>query len=246
MTSWRNAWQSAAITRIADETPTCKSFVLRPAQWGPFLPGQHIDVRLTAEDGYTAVRSYSITSAPSDTTELEIVVQRLRDGEVSSYFHDVAVVGDTIELRGPFTEHFVWRPERDGAALLVAGGSGVAPFVSMIRHRATVPDAPSLALLYSSRTWQEIIHREELQQQRSAQAGLRVVVALTRETRAERPDAAYFRRIDSAMMRDVLAGFDGSPSCYVCGNNGFVGAATDALRMAGVATDRIRTERYGE
>lgn len=246
-TSWRNVWQSAEITRISDETPTCKTFALRPVRWSPFLPGQHIDVRLTAEDGYTAVRSYSITSAPTDETELELVIQRLRDGEVSSYFHDVAVVGDVIEIRGPFTEHFVWRPERDGTALLVAGGSGVAPFVSMIRHRATVPAAPSMTLLYSSRTLDEVIYHDELRRQRSTQAGLRLVLALTRDVRAEATTADYVRRIDAAMVRNVLAGFAEPPqSCYVCGNNGFVGAAVDALRSGGVRSDHIRTERYGE
>src|ERR1700712_3392655 len=118
----RNSWQDARIESIVQQTPTVKSFVFRPAQWPTFLPGQHVDVRLTAPDGYEARRSYSLTSAPGDAT-FELAIERLNDGEVSPYFHDVAQVGDVIEVSGPFAEHFVWRPAQDGATLMIGGGS---------------------------------------------------------------------------------------------------------------------------
>ena len=175
-----HAWQDAAIERITVETPTVKTFALRPARATTFLAGQHVDVRLTAPDGYAAVRSYSITSAPDHTDTIEIAVERLRDGEVSPYFHDIAEVGDTIEIRGPFTHHFVWHPAKDGAALLVGGGSGVAPLMSMIRHRANVTGAAPATLLYSARTWNDVIFREELLRHETLQPDLQLRFAVTR------------------------------------------------------------------
>ncbi len=245
-----NEWQDAVIERITVETPTVKSFVLRPTRTVTFLAGQHVDVRLTAPDGYAAVRSYSLTSAPDHNDTIEIAVERLRDGEVSPYFHDVAEGGDTIEIRGPFTHHFVWRPELDGAALLVGGGSGVAPFMSMLRHRAGVIGAAHAMLLYSARTWNDVIFREELLRQETLQAGLQLRFAITRGSLSDGAAARgadYVRRVDETMLREIVAAMPVAPAlCFVCGNNGFVGTVADALVAIGVPPATIRTERYGE
>ncbi|MEO7521831.1 MAG: ferredoxin reductase [Gemmatimonas sp.] len=241
------AWQQATIVSIEKATPTVKTLVFRPQRWRAFLPGQHLEVRLTAPDGYTAQRSYSITSSPGEPETFELEIERLRDGEVSPWFHDVAEAGDTVETRGPFTEHFVWRPEHDGNVLLVAGGSGVAPFMSMVRHRATMSNAPGMTLLYSARTWSDIIERDELQRHAENQQGLRVLFALTRETSLPSGVHGYSRRIDEAMLRELVAARSDRPrTSFVCGNNGFVGTVADGLVRIGVRPGTIRTERYGE
>ena len=241
------AWQEATIVSIESATPTVKTLVFRPQRWRTFLPGQHIEVRLTAPDGYVAQRSYSITSSPGDADTCELAIERLADGEVSPWFHDVAKAGDRVEVRGPFTEHFVWRPEHDGSVLLVGGGSGVAPFMSMVRHRAALASAPAMTLLYSARTWRDTIVRDELRRHGENQHGLRVLFALTRDTSLPAGLRGYARRIDEAMLREVLAAMSERPrTSFVCGNNGFVGTVADALVEIGVPPDTIRTERYGE
>jgi ferredoxin-NADP reductase len=240
----RAEWQEAVIERIAYETPTVRGFVLRPRAWRPFLPGQHVDIRLTAPDGYRALRSYSVSSAPETRGTIELTIERLDDGEVSPYFHEVAQVGDTVELRGPFTEHFVWRSEGSGPVLLAGGGSGVAPLMSMVRHRAHVPNPAPMALVYSARTWADVIFREELLAQEGAQSGLRVVFCLTRDA-AHRP-GDYTRRIDAAILTDTMASLGGPPSLtFVCGANRFVETVADALVALGIPPSTIRTERYG-
>lgn len=243
-------WQDAVIEGITAETPTVKTFRLRPQRAVTFLAGQHIDVRLTAPDGYAAVRSYSITSSPTDTSVLEIAVERLRDGEVSPFFHDVAEAGDTIEIRGPFTRHFVWRPERDGAALMVGGGSGIAPLMAMVRHRAAFAEAAPATLLYSARTWNDVIFRDELLSHEAAQHGFQLRFAITRGSLSDGVSARgvdYDRRVDEGVLRDVIAAMPTAPVlAFVCGNNGFVNGVADAMIAAGVDTAAIRTERYGE
>lgn len=245
-----NEWQEAVIERITAETPTVKTFVLRPTRATTFLAGQHVDVRLTAPDGYAAVRSYSLTSAPEHNDTIEIAVERLRDGEVSPYFHDVAEVGDAIEIRGPFTRHFVWRPAQDGAALLVGGGSGVAPLMSMIRHRANATGAAPATLLYSARTWNDVIFREELLRHETLQHDVQLRFAITRGNLSDGTAARgadYVRRADDAMLRDVVGLMPTPPAlCFVCGNNGFVNTVASALVAIGIDAARIRTERYGE
>lgn len=245
-----NAWEEAVIERITAETPTVKTFALRRARATTFLAGQHVDVRLTAPDGYAAQRSYSITSAPDHHDTIEIAVERLRDGEVSPWFHDVANVGDSIEIRGPFTHHFVWRPALDGSALLVGGGSGVAPLMSMIRHRANVTGAAPVTLLYSARTWNDVIFREELLRHEMLQRDIQLRVAITRGSLSDGTAARgadYVRRVDDAMLHDVVRAMPVPPAlCFVCGNNGFVGAVADALVAIGIDPLNIRTERYGE
>jgi ferredoxin-NADP reductase len=237
-------WQRAEIVAVTRITPTVCSVRLRPAQWRPFLAGQHVDVRLTADDGYAAQRSYSVASSPDDTGTLELVIERLADGEVSSYFHDGATPGDVLELRGPFAEHFVWRPERAGAVLLAAGGSGVAPFLSMVRQRARLVDPPPMALLYSARTWDALIARDELLDHERVQPRLTLTVCLTREQAHRATDFA--RRVDRPILDAVLARLGTPPTeAFVCGANRFVGAVADLLVGAGLSPGTIRTERYG-
>jgi ferredoxin-NADP reductase len=242
------AWQEAVIERIVQETPTVKSFVLRPSRAFSFVPGQHIDVRLTAPDGYEAHRSYSIASAPDDSGTFQLAIEVLKRGEVSPYFHEVAIPGDVIEIRGPFATHFVWHPESDEGVLLVGGGSGVAPLMSMVRYRAHVASPPPMTLLYSARSWSDVIFCNELLEHERTQRGLTVLFCITRDaTGAPAGRVADFtRRIDGVIVRDVLTRVPEMPSnCFVCGGNGFVGAVADALIDAGVLASQIRTERYG-
>ena len=159
--SERIVWQDAVVTSVVDQTPAAKSFFLKPPQWRGFIAGQHVDVRLTAPDGYQAERSYSIGSAPGGDT-IELTVEKLDDGEVSPFFHDVVQQGDTIEMRGPIGGHFNWRPEDGAPILLIGGGSGVVPLVSMLRHRAAVAPQVRMVLVYSARRFDEVIFRDEL------------------------------------------------------------------------------------
>ncbi|MBC8086769.1 MAG: oxidoreductase, partial [Phycisphaerae bacterium] len=157
-------WQEATIEAVKVETLTVKSFVLRPRTFHPFCAGQHVEVRLTAPDGYQAHRSYSICSSPHVKGTIELAIEELPTGEVSPYFHEVAQIGDVVETRGPFTTHFAWRPEEHGEVLLIGGGSGVAPLMSMVRLRAALSHAPPMTLVYSARSWRDVIFREELLQ----------------------------------------------------------------------------------
>ena len=244
----RNLWQDATIERIEVATPRVKTFVLRPETIHPHLPGQHIDVRLTAPDGYEAHRSYSIASAPDDSGTFQLAIEVLQRGEVSPYFHAVAQTGDTIAVRGPFTTHFVWRPATDGAVLLVGGGSGVAPLMSMVRHRARVIDAPAMTLLYSARSWEDVIFRDELLLAERQQSGLRVFFCITRDVANAPPSrvADFTRRIDHLIIRAVMDAMPLKPAtCFVCGNNSFVGAVADALVDVGMPAHEVKTERYG-
>ncbi len=243
-----NLWQEAVIEEIANATPSVKTFVLRPKYLQPFIPGQHIDVRLTAPDGYEAHRSYSITSAPDSSGTFQLAVELLKDGEVSPYFHEVAIVGDVIDVRGPFATHFVWRPATDGAVLLVGGGSGVAPLMSMVRHRAHIADALPMTLLYSARSWAEVIFRDELLQAEQQQPGLCVLFGITRDISNAPPlrAADFTQRIDDAIIRAVIERASERPAtCFVCGNNGFVGTVAVALVNAGIPARYVKTERYG-
>jgi ferredoxin-NADP reductase len=237
-------WQPAAITAIERLTPRVKSFRFLPAEPFAYRAGQHVDVRLTAPDGYTAQRSYSIASAPEAGTAIELAIERLEDGEVSPFFHEVAAVGDEIEIKGPLGGHFVWPLQEPGPVVLVGGGSGVVPLTSMARHRKAGGSKVPVALLYSSRTWDEVIFREELLALDEDGGGFDLTLALTRAPPRREKD--FGRRIDPAMIGGVLAGLPGPPTlAYVCGANAFVTAASDALIAAGMAAERIRTERYG-
>ena len=219
------------------ETARVRTLVLDIPEWGGHRAGQHVDVRLTAEDGYQAERSYSLASAPGDRPA--ITVERLHDGEVSPYLVDEVVAGDRFELRGPIGGWFVW--DADGATdplLLVAGGSGVVPLMAMLRHRRAAGSIVPAKLLYSSRTVEDIIYREELET-----LGAEVVHTLTRE---QPPGwTGYARRVDSALLAEVAQPPELNPRTYVCGPTSFVEAVADGLVALGHKPGRIRTERFG-
>lgn len=237
-------WQPATITSISRLTDRVKSFRFRPSEPFSWRAGQHVDVRLTAPDGYTAQRSYSIASAPKAGDEVELAIERLDDGEVSPFFHDVAAVGDEIELKGPLGGHFVWNADEPGPVVLIGGGSGVVPLACMIRHRVAAAAKTPVALLYSSRVWDEVIFRDELLSFDDSRDGFDLTLTLTREPPRREKD--FGRRIDPAMISDVLAKLPDRPAlAYVCGANAFVGVAADGLIAAGVTAEKIRTERYG-
>jgi len=238
-------WQPAKIGAIALQTPRVKSFFFDLAQPFAFQAGQHVDVRLTAPDGYQAQRSYSIASAPATAGVIELAVERLEEGEVSPFFHDVAVVGDSIELRGPIGGHFVWSVADGGPLLLFGGGSGIVPLMSMLRERAACRATLPTLLLYSARAWDDLIFRDELLALQDRHDGFELVFVLTREPARRERD--YARRVDAAMLAETLARVDGSARhAFVCGSNAFVEAAADALLQTGLGAALIRTERYGQ
>lgn len=244
MTEPKLRWQQATIETIVPLSRRIKSFVFSPSEPFAFRAGQHVDVRLTAPDGYQAERSYSIASAPDSGPHFELAIERLEEGEVSPFFHDVAEVGDAIELRGPIGGHFIWSIEDGGPILLIGGGSGVVPLLSILRHRAAHASMTPMGLIYSARTWEELICRDELAMMGEASDGIAVAFALTREP-ARRP-ADYSRRIDAAMVAELLARLPEAPRrTFVCGSNRFVEAATEAAISAGIPANIIRTERYG-
>jgi ferredoxin-NADP reductase len=237
-------WQQAKIAAIHPQTHRIRSFVFAPERPFGFRAGQHVDVRLTAPDGYRTERSYSIASAPGDGKTFELAIERLDDGEVSPFFHDVAAVGDEIEFRGPIGGHFVWSVGDGGPILLLGGGSGVVPLLSMVRHRAAERDATPMALIYSARVWDEVICADELIGLAERRDGFDLAFALTREP--ARRDGDFSRRIDVEMVREILARLSAPPHrAFVCGSNAFVEAAARAAIDAGLAAAIIRTERYG-
>jgi ferredoxin-NADP reductase len=223
-------WQIATVSAVTPETPRVKSFRLRLPMWMPHLPGQHYDVRLTAPDGYHAQRSYSIASSPLDEGEIELTIDRLEDGEVSPYFHDVVVEGDQVEVRGPFTSYFVWRGETP--ALLVGGGSGVVPLMGMLRHRRrTMPDL-EMRLVYSVRHADDVIYADEL--------GDETLLTFTRD--APPGWTGHTGRVDATLI--AATGLR-SGIAFVCGSDGFVEAATRLILEAGFDPAQVRTERFG-
>lgn len=226
-------WQVAEVEEIRTETPRAKTFRLRLPMWTAHLPGQHYDVRLTAPDGYRAQRSYSIASSPLQEGVVELTIDRLDNGEVSTYFHDVLVEGDRVEVRGPFASYFVWRGEQP--VLLLGGGSGVVPLMSMLRHRRLAAPQLPMRLIYSARTEPDVIYAAEL-----AELGEDVAIALTRE--APPGWGGHRGRIDAGLI--ASRAFD-SGLAFVCGSNAFVEAAVSLLLGAGYAPEAIRTERFG-
>ncbi|HUR85057.1 MAG TPA: FAD-binding oxidoreductase [Solirubrobacteraceae bacterium] len=225
-------WQLATVSAIKAQTPSVTSFRLALPMWMPHIPGQHYDVRLTAPDGYTAQRSYSIASSPLDEGEIELTIDCLADGEVSPYFHDVVEVGDEVEVRGPFASYFVWRGDEPGPVVLVGGGSGVVPLIAMLRHRRRALPGAQMRLVYSVRNAEDVIYADEL--------GEDAVLTFTREPPAGW--AGHTGRLDAGLLADAAAG---AMTAYVCGSNGFVESATGLLLEAGIDPARIRTERFG-
>ena len=235
-------WQAATLVEVVEETARTKCLVLDPPDWPGHRAGQHVDVRLTAEDGYQAQRSYSIASAPEDD-RLAITVEALPDGEVSSYLVGELRVGDKIELHGPIGGYFVWEADRTEPLLLVAGGSGVVPLMSMIRHRRATGATVAAKLLFSSRAWEDVIYRDELERLASAGDGLTVIHTLTRM----QPEGwtGYARRVDAAMLSEVGWPTSAMPASFVCGPTPFVEAVASALVLLGHAAPTIKTERFG-
>jgi ferredoxin-NADP reductase len=238
----RTLWRLAEVIEVVPETPRTKSLLLEVPGWEGHKAGQHVDVRLTAEDGYQTQRSYSIASAPEDE-RLMLTVDRLDDGEVSIYLTDVLMAGDKLELRGPIGGYFTWEAGDGGPLFLVGGGSGIAPLMAMIRHRAAAGSDVPTRLLYSSRSYEEIIFREELETLASRDSALEVIHTLTRS----RPQGwtGYDRRIDAEMLREVAWSPDESPLAYVCGSTSFVEGVADALVRLGHVPARVKTERFG-
>jgi ferredoxin-NADP reductase len=236
----RLTWRAAEVVELVPETPRVKTLRLDVPDWPGHLPGQHVDVRLTAEDGYQAQRSYSIASAPGSEA-LELTVERLEDGEVSPYLTDELRPGDRFELRGPVGGYFVWEPSRGGPLYLVAGGSGIVPLMAMLRNLAHEGGGVPASLLFSSRSWEDVIYRDELE--RLDGHGVRVVHTLTRS----QPEGwqGYDRRVDAAMLAEAGPGPDERPHVYVCGPTPFVEAVAEALVGLGHEPASIRTERFG-
>jgi ferredoxin-NADP reductase len=239
---YRTLWRIGEVGEVVVETPRTKSLVLEVPEWEGHRAGQHVDIRLTAPDGYQAQRSYSIASAPEDE-RLVLTVDRLDDGEVSPYLTEVLMAGDKLELRGPIGGYFVWEAEDGGPLLLVGGGSGVVPLMAMLRHRAAVGSGVPTRLLYSSRSYEEIIYRGELEDLAARDGSLEVIHTLTRT----RPEgwSDYDRRIDTEMLAEVAWLPDESPLAFVCGPTPLVEAVGSALVGLGHGPTRVKTERFG-
>ena len=238
----RLSWRLATVAEVRPETARVVTLALEVPGWDGHLPGQHVDVRLTAEDGYQAERGYSIASAPG-SERVELTVERLDDGEVSPYLAGELRPGDQLELRGPVGGYFVWEPGRGGPLLLVAGGSGVVPLMAMLRHRAATGSQVPARLLYSSRTIEDVIYREELDRLAAAGDGLAVTHALTRAQPAGW--SGYARRIDAVMLEEVGWRPGEHPLAYVCGPTRRVEAVAGHLVALGHDPSRVRTERFG-
>ncbi len=236
-------WQIATVKGIKAETAKVKTFTLTLPDWTPHRAGQHYDVRLTAEDGYQAQRSYSIASEPERTGEIDLTVERIEDGEVSTYMHDVLVLGDRLEVRGPIGGYFVWEAGMSEPLLLIAGGSGVVPLMSMVRHRAASGGSNPTRLLYSSRGFEDIIYYDELEKLRRGGNGLEIFHTLTRSQPASWK--GYARRIDDAMLKEVIQPLGKSPQVFICGPTLLVESAANTLVKLGVKSAGIRTERFG-
>lgn len=253
-------WQIATVTAIKLETPRVKSITLKLPDWQPHRAGQHYDIRLTAEDGYQVQRSYSIASEPERVGEIDLTVEKIDDGEVSPYIHDVLVVGDKVEVRGPIGGYFVWdanaKPQSgllriitgsgspsDLPLLLIAGGSGVVPLMSMIRHRAAAGAHTPTRLLFSSRTPDDVIYYDELERLQARMDGLEVFHTFTR---VQPPGwRGYARRIDDDMLNDIAKPLGKSAQVFICGPTPLVESAANGLVRIGIPTGQIKTERFG-
>jgi ferredoxin-NADP reductase len=240
-------WRAARVVRTRWETPRVRTLVLDVPDWPGHSAGQHLDLRLTAPDGYQAQRSYSIASAPG-ASGVEVTVERLSDGEVSPYLTDVLREGDLLDVRGPIGGYFVWTPASSRPLALVGGGSGVVPLMCMLRHRTLraadlAASVPPARLLYSARSAEDLIYRAELDRLSEMDRDLRVGYALTRA----KPTgwSGYHRRIDRGMLEDVFWRVDAAPVFYVCGPTTMVEAAATLLVDLGYPPGDVRTERFG-
>jgi ferredoxin-NADP reductase len=247
-TARRIEWRVATVVEVIEETPSTRTLLLDVPGWPGHLAGQHVDVRLTAEDGYQAQRSYSIASAPGDA-RLALTVERLEDGEVSSYLCGELHAGDQFELRGPIGGYFVWDVSVGGPLMLVAGGSGIVPLMAMLRHRANVlPDIDTrrripARVLYSSRSWNDVIYRDELARLTSSDTTLEVTHTITRDP----PPGwtGFRRRIDRTMLAEIAWPSAERPRIFVCGPTPLVESVAGALVELGHDRALVKTERFG-
>jgi ferredoxin-NADP reductase len=235
-------WRLATVIERREETPTACTLVLNAPGWPGHDAGQHVDVRLTAPDGYTAVRSYSIANAV-DGERLEITVELLPDGEVSPYLAHTVMQGNPLEVRGPIGGWFVWRPALVEPVQLVAGGSGIVPLMAMIRTRAKAQSRAPFQLLYSVRSPESIVYGVELQRRAALDAGLSVIYAYTRATPVGWPRRP--KRVDAETIAEAVLTAEQRPWCYVCGPTAFVEVVADLLIKARHDPSRIKTERFG-
>ena len=236
----RLSWQVARVIALRDETATARTITFEAATWPGHLAGQRVDVRVTAADGYSAVREYSIASV-ADGERVEITVEQVLDGEVSSYLAGVASVGDPLEVRGPIGGWFVWRAAQTEPVQLVAGGSGVVPLMAMVRARSAAGSRVPFRLLYSTRRPESVIYRDELQRRTADGLPLEYVFTRSTPTGWPRPPG----RIDASLLAATTLPPDAHPTCYVCGPTPFVEAVADLLIAAGHDAGRVRTERFG-
>ena len=234
----RLTWQTATVGTVMDETPQVRTLSLSVPDWSGHRAGQHVDIRLTADDGYQAERAYSIASAPGEP--LAITVERLDDGEVSPYLTEEAQPGDQLEVRGPVGGYFVWEAESGGPLLLAAGGSGVVPLRAILRHRSLVHSSVPVRLLYSSRSWEDVIYKSEFD---GPPEGVEVIHTLTR---SQPPSwKGYARRVDARMLAEVAWPAAEGPLAYVCGPTSFVESVATGLVGLGYPAGRVKTERFG-
>jgi ferredoxin-NADP reductase len=236
-------WQAGTVTAIRPETRQAKSFTLGLPKWIAHRAGMHYDVRLTAPDGYQTERSYSVASPPEQVGTIELTVERIEDGEVSPYLHDVVVTGDQIEVRGPIGGYFVWDVALGGPLLLIGGGSGVVPLMAMLRHRAAQHATVPARILYSSRTPDDVIYRQELDTLAAGDRGFAAFFTFTRQ--APPGWTGYQRRIDPRMLGEVIKPFGMQARVYVCGPTLLVESVATALAQMGLPIEQIRTERFG-
>jgi ferredoxin-NADP reductase len=234
----RLTWQTATVSSVVDETATVRTLSLEVPDWAGHRAGQHLDVRLTSDDGYRAERSYSIATAPGEP--VTITVERLDDGEVSPYLTEDVRPGDQFEIRGPIGGYFVWDPVDGGPLLLLAGGSGIVPLRAILRHRAREESPVPVRLLYSSRSWADVIYRTELNQRAE---GVAVIETLTRMQPAGW--TGYARRVDQQMLTEVAWSATQAPLAYACGPTSFVESVAVGLVALGYPPGRVKTERFG-
>jgi ferredoxin-NADP reductase len=236
-------WRVGTVVALHDETATARTITLEVPDWPGHVAGQHVDVRLTASDGYSAVRSYSIASAPNSEARVELTVERLPNGEVSPYLTQELGVDDRLELRGPIGGWFVWRPEQTEPIQLVAGGSGIVPLMAMIRSRASAGSTAKFRMLYSVREPGAVLYRDELQALSDHDSSVNISYAYTRSAPKDWPRPPG--RIDAALIEQTTWPSNLSPTSYVCGPTSFVETASRLLTAIGNNPDKIRTERFG-
>ncbi|HMH44766.1 MAG TPA: ferredoxin reductase [Pyrinomonadaceae bacterium] len=238
-------WRVGTVVALHDETATARTITLEVSDWPGHVAGQHVDVRLTASDGYSAVRSYSIASAPNSERRVELTVERLPDGEVSPYLTQEIAVSDRLELRGPIGGWFVWRAQQTEPIQLVAGGSGIVPLMAMIRSRALAGSSSTapFRLLYSVREPQAVFYREELRALSDHDRSVNLTYAYTRVAPKDWPRPPS--RIDAALIANTTWPSNLVPTCYVCGPTSFVESVTGFLSASGNSSEKIRTERFG-